>query len=147
MLEQKDIQKSPLSLPQTILVSILNVCKQNRVPEVQRSKWHRFHFEISLFPIGYRSTGLFNREIKGKYENILCYSYQTIISTPTKLFSMDKLTHTYNISNEKKIACGELKISSVEKTSNFLDRFLFQKFWVNLRQRRGMRMKSSSNKV
>ena len=97
MLEQIDIQKSPLLLPQTIFVLILNVCKQNRVLEVQRSKLHRFHFEISIFPIGYRSTGLFNREIKGKYENILCYSYQTIISTPTKLFSMDKLTHTYNI--------------------------------------------------
>ena len=123
MLEQIDIQKSPLLLPQTIFVLILNVCKQNRVPEVQRSKWHRFHFEISLFPIGYRSTGLFNREIKGKYENILCYSYQTIISTPTKLFSMDKLTHTYNISNEKK--------NCVWGTQNIKCRKNLQFFWTD----------------
>ena len=50
---------------------------------------------------------------------MLCYNDLTIISTPTKLFSMEKLTHTYNISNEKKIACGKLKISSVEKTCHF----------------------------
>ena len=123
MLEQIDIQKSPLLLPQTIFVLILNVCKQNRVLEVQRSKWHRFHFEISLFPIGYRSTGLFNREIKGKYENILCYSYQTIISTPTKLFSMDKLIHTYNISNEKK--------NCVWGTQNIKCRKNLQFFWTD----------------
>ena len=123
MLEQIDIQKSPLLLPQTIFVLILNVCKQNRVPEVQRSKWHRFHFEISLFPIGYRSTGLFNREIKGKYENILCYSYQTIISTPTKLFSMDKLTHTYNILNEKE--------NCVWGTQNIKCRKNLQFFWTD----------------
>ena len=45
---------------------------------------------------------LINREIKGKCENMMCYNDLTIISTPTKLFLMEKLTHIYNISNEKK---------------------------------------------
>ena len=127
MLEQIDIQKTFIHFRKHFLVWYWTFVNKTEFQKFRgqndSASTLKFHFSLIVRdpPV------LIKHEIKGKYENILCNRDHSFVSIPTKLFTVNKLRHTYYISNEKKNCV--LETQNIKRQENL--KFLFTDFSGN----------------